>query len=257
MWSVRMMHEASLNDDNCFITLTYDENNINSNGSLDKSHVQKFLKRVRKVFKFRYFICGEYGDENKRPHYHGIIFGLDFRKIKREQWLEKKWGLGFIQVGECNIATASYVCGYVAKKYKVEEHKYGKDIYDASTGEKISDRVQPFTLMSRRPCGIGGRFFEKYKDEIYRSGTGTVIVSGREQQVPRYYDSKLDETTREIIKGKREILASKKTPKPEMIRIGKKIFKSYAKIDDRLRAKEMEMEAKQKIFGNRRMENGG
>lgn len=77
-WAIRCMHEASLYEDNCFITLTYNDDHLPSNGSLDKTHFQKFLKRLRKSIypqKLRYYHCGEYGDEGGRPHYHAIIFG--------------------------------------------------------------------------------------------------------------------------------------------------------------------------------------
>ena len=61
-WASRCMHEASLHDHNCFITLTYDESNLPEDHSLQKDHFQKFLKRFRKAIfptKIRYFMCGE------------------------------------------------------------------------------------------------------------------------------------------------------------------------------------------------------
>ena len=39
-WAIRCMHEASMYDDNCFITLTYDNDHLPSDGSLHKSHFQ-------------------------------------------------------------------------------------------------------------------------------------------------------------------------------------------------------------------------
>jgi hypothetical protein len=52
-----------------------------ADGSLDVSHFQKFMKRLRdriKPLKIRFFHCGEYGDLTRRPHYHALIFGYDF-----------------------------------------------------------------------------------------------------------------------------------------------------------------------------------
>lgn len=110
-WATRITHEAQLHDDNCFLTLTYNDDNIPRDGSLVKSHVQKFIKRLRHhleapyclidenlqpvyykrgkkkgtikygratVEKIKYYYCGEYGDKNNRPHYHAIIFNYNF-----------------------------------------------------------------------------------------------------------------------------------------------------------------------------------
>lgn len=92
-WAVRCMHEASLFRNNCFITLTYNNENIPSNGSLRKSDFVKFMKRLRKrfsgleavadedstiTFPIRFFHCGEYGSQLSRPHHHAILFNFDF-----------------------------------------------------------------------------------------------------------------------------------------------------------------------------------
>lgn len=47
-WAMRMMHEASLHEENCFLTLTYDEENIPPDHSLKVEHFQKFMKRLRR-----------------------------------------------------------------------------------------------------------------------------------------------------------------------------------------------------------------
>lgn len=100
------MHEASLYEQNCFITLTFNDDFVDPILSLQKSHFQNFMKRLRKylseyvyskyknVFlkkddslfcdvvrqakRVRYFHAGEYGDEFGRPHHHAILFGYDF-----------------------------------------------------------------------------------------------------------------------------------------------------------------------------------
>lgn len=116
-WAIRCMHEAQLYEDNCFLTLTYSDENIPQYGSLDKSHYQHFMKRYRRFIeeytwdgneyklnprimvwngrkkiyeqkilkcykKVRYFQCGEYGDETERPHYHAVVFNHDFHDKK-------------------------------------------------------------------------------------------------------------------------------------------------------------------------------
>lgn len=47
-WALRCVHESKMHDANCFITLTYNDENKPYGGSLDKTDLQKFLKRLRK-----------------------------------------------------------------------------------------------------------------------------------------------------------------------------------------------------------------
>ena len=48
MWATRIIHEAESWDENCFITLTYNDDHLPSDGSLVKSDFQKFMKKLRK-----------------------------------------------------------------------------------------------------------------------------------------------------------------------------------------------------------------
>lgn len=47
-WAMRCMDEASLHKDNSFITLTFNNEHLPSNRSLDVSIFQRFMKRLRK-----------------------------------------------------------------------------------------------------------------------------------------------------------------------------------------------------------------
>lgn len=86
MWSLRAEAEARLYKDNCFVTLTMDNDNVTK--EVSKEHLQKFFRALRdKGYKFRYFACGEYGrhpmtGDRERPHYHAILFGF-FRRMLR------------------------------------------------------------------------------------------------------------------------------------------------------------------------------
>jgi len=102
-WAMRCYHESTLYTDNSFITLTYNDDHLPFDGSIDKKHFQLFMKRLRKKLHprtIRYFGCAEYGvsclvcHKNKsqcdqdlshafvetlgRPHYHACIFNYDF-----------------------------------------------------------------------------------------------------------------------------------------------------------------------------------
>ena len=111
-WAMRCMHEAQMHEDNCFITLTYRPDDLPKDGSLNKKHFQDFMKRFRHRYsdtKIRYYMCGEYGEDFGRPHYHACIFGFDFPdkvhwktfngcKLFTSEILEDLWSFGFCTV---------------------------------------------------------------------------------------------------------------------------------------------------------------
>lgn len=58
IWAMRCMHEASLYDENCFVTLTYSPACLPAGGSVVVEDYQKFMKRLRKAIaprKVRFF----------------------------------------------------------------------------------------------------------------------------------------------------------------------------------------------------------
>lgn len=191
-WAMRIMHEASLHDQNSFVTLTYNDANLPADGSLDVTHVQKFFKRVRKRFgPVRYYHCGEYGDDNERPHYHVCLFGLDFSKDRRH-WksvgghrlyvspsLDELWDNGFAVIGELTYESAAYVARYVLKKQHGERAE-----------EYYRGRLPEYSTMSRRP-GIGKKWFDQYAGEVYPADE--VIGGGKPRRPPKYYDKLFEE----------------------------------------------------------------
>lgn len=211
-WAVRCMHEAQLHEENCFITLTFNDENLPKDMSLRKMDFQLFMKRLRKVTHpgIRYYACGEYGEKNNRPHYHALLFGYDFpdkkffserngNRVFTSDTLSKVWPFGFAVVGGVAWDSASYVAGYVMKKITgkmAEEHYNG--------------RVPEFALMSRG-CkrlgtgGIGKAWYDKFKGDVYPRDR--VIVRSHATRPPRFYDTLLgreDRSTLELIKLKRE-----------------------------------------------------
>lgn len=192
-----------MNEHNCFITLTYNDENLPDTGSLDKRHLQLFFKRLRRRIeptKIRYYACGEYGDKLNRPHYHACIFGYDFpdkemveyskrnnssykpksgpdNSVYNSPQLDKTWKKGFTTLGQVTFESAGYVARYVAKKITGE---MAEDHYQGKTPE--------FALMSRNP-GLGTPWFNKFKGDIYPKDFFT--LRGRKMQPPLYYDNKL------------------------------------------------------------------
>ena len=63
-WAFRCMCEADMHDENSFVTLTYNDENLPENRSVKKQELSKFIRRLRKAVwpKFiRFYGCGEYG----------------------------------------------------------------------------------------------------------------------------------------------------------------------------------------------------
>ena len=83
VWTNRLLLESLDHEHNSFITLTYADEFLPISPTkpvptLCKRDAQLFLKRLRKrlTFPIRYYLCGEYGGLNGRPHYHAILFGF-------------------------------------------------------------------------------------------------------------------------------------------------------------------------------------
>lgn len=203
MWAIRCYAESKMHDQNCFVTLTYNEENFPQYGSLNYDHFQLFMKRLRRrVGAVRFFMCGEYGEELERPHYHALFFGLDFAdKVKanairsnhdiyRSPMLEDLWPHGFSSIGEVNYATARYCATYTTKKITGERAVSHYSRVDPSTGE-IVQLVPEFAHMSLRP-GIGFSWLEKYWRDLY-TVHDKFILDGKKKKIPRYFDKKMDE----------------------------------------------------------------
>jgi len=204
-WAIRIMHEAQINEDKCqFITLTYSDEHLPYDGSLTKSHIQKFLKRLRKAYpakKIRYYYCGEYGDQLKRPHYHMCLFGhaytdLDIHNEVEGIYtyvspiLEQQWGKGFCTVQDLTIGNAAYCARYILKKQTGEKkHEHYEKVCEI-TGE--IRQIQPeYSDMSRRP-GIAKEWYDKYHKDIFPYDT--TIYRGKNVKTPRYYENLLRST---------------------------------------------------------------
>lgn len=209
-WAIRCMHEASLHEENCFITLTYDNDHCPSDRSLNYVDFQLFMKRFRKKFKdstIRFYMAGEYGEKFERPHFHACIFGFNFPDrtiwkrtssgsiIYRSKALEDLWTFGYSSVGDVTFESAAYVARYVMKKVNVSSATplHMRDHYettDFETGE-IKERTPEFNKMSLRP-GIGAGWIDKYKSDVFPHDY--IVLKGKEVKVPRYYDKRFEKT---------------------------------------------------------------
>ena len=192
-WSIRCTHEAQMHDANSFVTLTYDDEHLPPNGSLDHGDPQRFLKRLRKRLdqKIRYMLSGEYGDQFERPHYHLCIFGyrpdelvqIGTNKLGQRLYaspeLEALWPYGHSSVGEVTPQSANYTARYCVKKI---------------TGERAEDhyagRTPDYGTMSLKP-GLGYTWFLKYWRDVYPHDY--CVVGGKKFPPPEYYDKLLEQ----------------------------------------------------------------
>lgn len=208
-WATRIAHEASLHEENSFLTLTYSDASLPDDYSVSARPLQLFMKRLRRAIapmRCRFFACGEYGDDNGRPHYHAIIFGFGFpdrtvwRKsnsghlLYRSALLERCWWnldrdepLGHCEIGTVNRQSGGYVARYVIKKIGGDAAVDHYQRVHPVTGELCW--VNPeFSVCSTRP-GIGHAWYEKYKSDAFPSDF--VVHDGQKVSVPRYYTRKL------------------------------------------------------------------
>lgn len=188
-WTIRLVHETQLHARLSEVTLTYNDDSLPEGRSLRPKDVQLFFKRLRKAgYSFRYYMCGEYGDEKLRPHYHVLLFGIDWPD--REYWLRTErgiiqyrsdelqsfWPHGWALTGDLTPGASAYVAGYVTKKL---------DDHEVPVSTVTGELLHPYQRMSRRPA-IAKRWIERYWRETY--ATDTVVVDGRAMRPPAFYD---------------------------------------------------------------------
>lgn len=196
--AVRCMHEAQMHNENSFITLTYEEEHLPERNQLKHKDFQDFMKRLRKGNEhktIRYYMGGEYGEQNGRPHYHAGIFNHDFKdklyfkktesgeKIYTSKELEKLWPWGYSSVANVTMESMGYIARYCLKKMTGQNAEDHYKRYD-HIGEY--QQIPEYNTMSLKP-GLGATWLEKYKTDIYNFDY--IITNGHKTRVPKYYDT--------------------------------------------------------------------
>ncbi len=217
-WAIRCVHEAQLYDANCFVTLTYSEEFLPDDFSLDKRHFQRFMKRLRRHFdgqRIRYFHCGEYGEALHRPHYHACLFNVDFPDkiaikdgLYRSDLLERLWRFGFCSIGDVSFKSAGYVARYVTKKVYGDAAQKHYEVVSEETGE-VLQLASEYVTMSLRP-GIGRGWYERFGGDLFPSDE--CVIEGIIHKPPRYYEKLYqveDPEGFEVVKRKRELFFQK------------------------------------------------
>jgi len=211
-WSFRISREFKVAKSAYFVTLTYNEENVPiadvdiGDGEvtqyfplpvLNKRDVQLFLKRLRKYHtdkerlspihakmpQIKYYLCGEYGTNTYRPHYHLIIFNINKDTANK---IPDLWGLGHTHSGDVNDATINYTTKYMITKeeFTFKEHK-------------------PFSLMSK---GLGKSYVEFNRKRHKANKEIFVRQNGYPKPMPRYFKDKIfNKVEKDLLHKKQEI----------------------------------------------------
>lgn len=231
-WSFRMMQEDKRSCCSSFVTLTYDTESVplSKKGymvlrpidvrrffqrlrnlhnvkyrQLQKALLRSGISGVRSVPIIRYYLCGEYGTFNFRPHYHIILFNADLelvnkawakkvviwnfvpykngrkfkgksgRSVKSTHWVSR----GFVHSGNVGAASVGYCLKYMMKPSRIPLHKN-------------DDRIKEFQRSSK---GLGiGYLTEEMKRWHHQDLENRMycnIQDGKKIAMPRYYKDKL------------------------------------------------------------------
>lgn len=217
-WADRMMLELETNRKAVFLTLTYNTDALLGKdifgkdrevlvsefyndgtpkyATLSKRDAQLFMKRLRKEFgnvSVRFYLAGEYGDKNYRPHLHCILFGIDidsigdcvlhgYNGLNQPYYISKRmykvWRNGNVLVCPVSWNTCAYVSRYVTKKINgmLFDEKYA-----------FRNVIQEFALMSRNP-GLGYDYLRLHPNCLdYSSINLTTSEGGKKIEIPQYY----------------------------------------------------------------------
>lgn len=268
MWATRVWMETKCWNTNCFVTLTYNEQNLPKNKQLIKKDMQDFFKRLLKLEEgreewenpitkeiqkpIRRFYCGEYGEKNKRPHYHAALFNYKPKDLKpyktnrhgdmlyTSKTLQKIWGHGFVIIGELNYKSACYIARYVQKKAGISGRKLPKIL-------RSKTKVDEFIEMSRCP-GIGLQYWMENKEKIKRNGGILIKINDevKNKKIPRYFKKKWEEEYREeydkfvaenrmrMEKEINQVLSKTTLTKEEYLKVQEESLKERTKILKRL-----------------------
>lgn len=201
-WAFRILKEAAQYENNYFITITYNEDNLPKDHMLEKDFFTKFNKKLKVYLArnglrsdYRFYGVGEYGSKTARPHYHCIFFNLDLQDLKFEyidsnhnlhfssKLFSQVWDKGFVDIGSVDIGSACYVARYCDKKRRL------------TTSEKqelVEKGIVPeFSAMSRMP-GIGACYTSEALDNFI-NGKYYDVQKGQTFKLPLYYTKKFKE----------------------------------------------------------------
>lgn len=233
-WACRMFDELKSMPQRpaVFVTLTYNDEHlpteeVNENTgevfkypSVVKRDIQLFIKRLRKSIDtkikkgnykgykgpIKYFITSEYGPETHRPHYHGIIYGLNKNRVAYDL-INDSWQNGFIYLGVANLKTINYCSKYCIKPTELSDPNRRGYFDNEKWQEDNGIRRKPFRLMSSK---LGANYCESpanIKFHLKNPLKHNYVRNGKyKMKMPRYYKKKIysDENVKKYLNTKKE-----------------------------------------------------
>lgn len=181
--AVRCVLHASLYDQNCFLTLTYDEKKEGYHNDFNYKDIQDFKKRLRSHAKYHdnkkieIFNVHEYG-KNGKKHWHLVVFNYDFKDkelhttnknipLYTSQTLSELWPFGFNTIGDVSEGSAMYQAQYTQK--------------DIKNGNSNNSRKS-----HSKHSGIGKPYFLRHFEQILT--LGFIPFGGRKLPLPRAFE---------------------------------------------------------------------
>lgn len=156
-------------------------------------------------------MCGEYGEQSGRPHYHAIIYNLNLtdrkyystgdagERIYTSKTLDEIWQLGECKVGNVTFQSAAYVARYITAK--ITGDLALQHYTDPDTGVMITPE---YNAMSLKP-GIGAKWLQRYYNDVYPNGK--TLVNAHLVNTPKYYDKhfkRIDQLAYEAMQFRRQ-----------------------------------------------------
>lgn len=198
-WSYRLFCEEQTNRHSLFVTLTYNPESLPlvlDNGKIIRyyEYIKRktiddcfptlypkdftdYMKRLRSKLPIngdvKYFMCGEYGSEDGRPHYHFAIFFNDNQPELVEQAIQDCWPFGFTTIDPLIFNRITYLTKYIT---------------DTSKFVAQSDLQHQYYNRSSHGLGVDGYFL----DSNYYGGAKftTQLPNGKIINLPRYFRRK-------------------------------------------------------------------
>lgn len=191
-WAFRLRKEKEVSTTSCFLTLTYDNDNLpqsfNGFPTLHRKHFPAFMKRLRFAIsevlpkeqrpKIKYYTADEYGHRTLRPHYHAIMFNVPKAILEKPYLFQQYWKHGHVDVGTVTTDSIHYVCGYLMKPFRYLDEP------------ELDDREPHFSLMSK---GLGKNFLSDKMLSYYKEHLlpYVKVENGQKVSMPRYYKERL------------------------------------------------------------------
>lgn len=196
-WAARLMKEDVHSCMSFFLTFTYDNDNLElcpkGRPTLVPSHLTSYWKILRKHFPnkaLKYYACGEYGSNKKRPHYHAILLikQTHLSPIEVLALIEKTWTYGETFAGTVTGESVAYVLKYLQKTSSVPQY----------AGDKRTPEFQ------RSSKGLGADYIKRLKGWHHADLTQRAYIAlqgGNRAPMPRYYKDKIYTKEQKLIIG--------------------------------------------------------